>query len=377
MPDPADTFTNDTAARKLSRRAAAAEKRTARRLEFEARQEGERNRNRQMVGVKNETVDPTSITIPARLRSLNEEKVVEMMESMRKVGQINPILVYQYWTDEGADEGADSDLTLVAGRHRVEAAIRLGWTEINVRSFVCDRIEARKLEIAENLHRSELSALERAEHVAEWIRLAEVEADASQVETHHKAGQQPGGVNAAARELGVEKSEAHRSVKIADITVEAKAAAIIAGLADNKSALLEVAGCAAADQVEAVARIAAKKAAAKAKPKAAPTTPKPPPEPEPEAVEQKDDAPSLFDDDPAAAAHRRREVIDQIAGDAEAAAAEDAVEGEADARELFERIVPAFEAMTDAAVRVFSEMTEGYLIGRAQRADAEAETAVA
>ena len=214
-------------------------------------------RNRQMVDVSDETVPPTSISIPDRLRPLSEEKVVEIMESMRKVGQICPILV--------RGEDGYSRLDLVAGRHRLEAAIRLGWTEINVRLFECDQIEARKLEIAENLHRAELSALERAEHVAEWIRLAEVEADASQVETHHKAGQQPGGVNAAARELGVKKSEAHRSVKITDITPEAKAAALAAGLDRNQSALLEIASYAEADQVEAVAKIVARKAAAKPK----------------------------------------------------------------------------------------------------------------
>jgi hypothetical protein len=43
-------------------------------------------------------------------------------------------------------------------------------------------------EIAENLHRADLTALERDKHVAEWIRLA----DASQFETHEpKKAEQP------------------------------------------------------------------------------------------------------------------------------------------------------------------------------------------
>lgn len=53
----------------------------------------------------------------------------------------------------------------------------------------------------------------------------------------------------------MKKSEAHRSVKITDITPEAKAAALAAGLDRNQSALLEIASYADDDQVEAVATI--------------------------------------------------------------------------------------------------------------------------
>jgi hypothetical protein len=74
--------------------------------------------------------------------------------------------------------------------------------------------EARQWEIAENLHRAELSKLERDDLVAEWVKLAE--SDASQSETHQKrARQQPGGINAAARELGIDKDDAYRAVDVA------------------------------------------------------------------------------------------------------------------------------------------------------------------
>ena len=60
--------------------------------------------------------------------------------------------------------------------------------------------------IAENLHRAELNAQERADHIAEWVRLTEEKQknDAAQVAPHRKAGQQPGGINAAVRELGID-----------------------------------------------------------------------------------------------------------------------------------------------------------------------------
>jgi hypothetical protein len=46
-------------------------------------------------------------------------------------------------------------------------------------------------------------------------------------------------VNAAARELGIEKSDAYRAVSVAGLSDEAKAAAREHGLDDNRTALLE------------------------------------------------------------------------------------------------------------------------------------------
>lgn len=70
---------------------------------------------------------------------------------------------------------------------------------------------------------------ERAEHVAEWVRLTEdcqkaerEVAISSQLET--KPGCPESGKRAAARELGLDKGDVHRAVKIAGITDEAKAA---------------------------------------------------------------------------------------------------------------------------------------------------------
>jgi hypothetical protein len=50
-----------------------------------------------------------------------------------------------------------------------------------------------------------------------------------------------GGINAATREHGVDRTEAQRSIKIDASAAEAKAAIVDAGLADNQSALLKIA----------------------------------------------------------------------------------------------------------------------------------------
>jgi ParB family transcriptional regulator, chromosome partitioning protein len=101
-----------------------------------------------------------------RLRHLDENKVSEIGESMRTVGQVNPIIVRDLNRD-------GSVVVLVAGRHRLAAAQRIGMKEIDVVIVEGDDTECRLWEIAENLHRSELTAAERSKHIAEWIRLTE------------------------------------------------------------------------------------------------------------------------------------------------------------------------------------------------------------
>ena len=68
---------------------------------------------------------------------------------------------------------------LVAGRHRVEAMRVIGKDPIPVRIADFDDIEAQLWRISENLHRNELGALERAEQIAEFARLAQEKADAA------------------------------------------------------------------------------------------------------------------------------------------------------------------------------------------------------
>ena len=111
----------------------------------------------------------------------------------------------------------------VAGLHRLEAAKSLGLVEINCVIVEMDETDRRLWEIAENLHRSELTVLERSEHVAEWKRLTEKKESIVLAQLAPKIpGRPEGGMSAAARELGLERTQLHRSVKIDSITDEAK-----------------------------------------------------------------------------------------------------------------------------------------------------------
>jgi hypothetical protein len=69
---------------------------------------------------------------------------------------------------------------------------------------------------------------ERAEHIAEWVRLTGEKAGgatcAGSLPDGRKKGpqHQPSGINAAVRDLGIDRTEAQRSIKIASIAPEAK-----------------------------------------------------------------------------------------------------------------------------------------------------------
>jgi hypothetical protein len=79
--------------------------------------------------------------------------------------------------------------------------------------------------------------------------------------THRKAGQQAGGVNAASRELGIDKHDAHRAAKVASLSPEAKKVARETGLDDNRKALLEAAKAPAEQQAAVIVGFAARKSA--------------------------------------------------------------------------------------------------------------------
>jgi ParB-like chromosome segregation protein Spo0J len=117
----------------------------------------------------------------------------------------------------------------------------LGWEDIPAVVSDGTETEAKMWEIAENLHRADLTVTERSEHIAEWIGLYEKEDKEevlTQVASKPKGGRPEGGVRAASRDLGIELTEAQRAVKIAGLPDEVKKAAKDAGLDDKQSALL-------------------------------------------------------------------------------------------------------------------------------------------
>jgi len=161
--------------------------------------------------------------------------VARLVGSIEQIGLQTPISVR--WAPEGDD---DYSAILIAGAHRLEACRRLEMMFIPVMVHEGSNDEARMWEISENLHRADLTALERSEHVAEWVRLA---GGTKVAQVGPPGGKQPrdAGINAATRALGIGRTDTQRAVKVDSLSPEAKQAARAAGLDDNRTALLKAA----------------------------------------------------------------------------------------------------------------------------------------
>ncbi len=171
------------------------------------------------------------IIIEKNHRPLNQEKLAVIKDSIMKIGQKTPIFVRM----------GKTGLVVVTGRHRLEALRQLGSDSIECIVLNGGQMEARLWRIAENLHRANLTKLQRAEQVTEWRRLIKQERRVGQVA--QPGGRQPEdkGISRAAEQLGTTRDDIRRSEAIAGIAPQAKKAAAAAGMADNQSALLKIA----------------------------------------------------------------------------------------------------------------------------------------
>lgn len=105
------------------------------------------------------------IEVGERLRAVDADYVALIAESLTERGLDTPIIV--------TAAGADGRHTLIAGGHRVAAARLAGWSEIAAKVVAADELQAKLIEIDENLIRRELSALDRAVFLAERKRIYE------------------------------------------------------------------------------------------------------------------------------------------------------------------------------------------------------------
>jgi ParB family transcriptional regulator, chromosome partitioning protein len=178
------------------------------------------------------------LDFPKNARPTHAKKVGALVKSIRLLGLQYPPTVIE----------RGSRYMLVSGRHRVEAMRVIGKDQIPVRVVDFDDIEARLWAISENLHRNELSALQRSEQIAEYAKLtkerqatADVAVVSAQVAPKPQGGRPESGDRLVARELNISRREIERSQTIASLPPEVKAKAADLGLDDNQSALLQAA----------------------------------------------------------------------------------------------------------------------------------------
>lgn len=168
--------------------------------------------------IERETLFISNVTVPAhRARGLNPEAVARLAESIKRLGLQTPISV-RY-------DDASGDVVLVAGLHRLEAMRSLGEETIPAVYTTGTTDEARMWELAENLHRAELSEAERREHVAEWVALTAEKVCHGGTPLPGGAQPKESGIRKAAKELGLPVSSVKRAVDAESLSPDAKALA--------------------------------------------------------------------------------------------------------------------------------------------------------
>ncbi len=105
-------------------------------------------------------ININDIKINPGRREAAPEAVQRLSESIAEVGMMNPITV-------------TGDYTLIAGLHRLEAAKKLGWTEVECRISDMDSLHTELAEIDENVIRTGLSDLELSELLARRKKIYE------------------------------------------------------------------------------------------------------------------------------------------------------------------------------------------------------------
>ncbi|MGY3117277.1 hypothetical protein ACVWXQ_001212 [Bradyrhizobium sp. S3.14.4] len=160
------------------------------------------------------------IHIPPGRRALDENTVVNLMRSIERLGLQSPPSI-RFATVMIDAEECDGWPVLVAGRHRLEAMRRLGHMWITCIALNISDVDAELTEISENLHRAELTVLQRDEQIARWIELTTIKPDISDDDAKPAQAAQvsggrgkKGGLSEASRELGIERTDAIRAAKV-------------------------------------------------------------------------------------------------------------------------------------------------------------------
>lgn len=194
----------------------------------------------------------SAIDATGRLRPVDRSHAQMIAASMNESGLIQPIVVRA--------DASGNGLKLVVGGHRLCGAEINGWDEIAAILIECSDDEARQIEIDENLARKELTALERAEFLAERKRIYETLHPEAANGKAKKPKTEKGKVanlatfarfsKDAAKSTGLGERTVQRACELA-ASLSPEAIALIRGtkLADNQAQLQALAALAPADQV--------------------------------------------------------------------------------------------------------------------------------
>lgn len=144
-----------------------------------------------------------SVIVGQRHRALDPSKVEALAESIDALGLQQPISVHM---------NGDDEVHLVAGLHRLEAARKLRWEQIDASFITMSPAKREMWEIAENLFRVDLSKDQRDEHIRRYAELIEqAEAEAEKIPVPQNAALEIGYKNPPKRPKGTARKVAEET----------------------------------------------------------------------------------------------------------------------------------------------------------------------
>lgn len=161
------------------------------------------------------------IELGKRHREVDAAAVDLLATSLSSIGLRTPISVRHYEPRPDWLPGPPGDaMLLLSGAHRLAAAKQLGWQQIEcIVYFDGDEIDAELWEIAENLHRAELTKAQRDDHIRRYAELlakrqAETPQTAAKLSVRGRRGEgRPSGVaSKIAAETGLSKDTVERAL---------------------------------------------------------------------------------------------------------------------------------------------------------------------
>jgi ParB-like chromosome segregation protein Spo0J len=172
---------------------------------------------------KIELLDVELIEAHSRLRPVEDASVDRLAASIESIGMQTPISV-RYFSERPTGMPGDTDdaLVLMAGAHRLAAAKKLGWQKIEcfVHYDSAD-IDAQLWEIAENLHRADLTKDQRDDQIRRYAELLGQRGEVStQVASKPQGGRPQGVATKIAAETGISADTVRRALNPARVQAE-------------------------------------------------------------------------------------------------------------------------------------------------------------
>jgi len=188
--------------------------------------------------VKTKLLPVAEILVGKRWRAPQADQVSEMRQSLRHTGQLSSIGVRAADREKGE---TGSPWVLVFGATRLVAAREEGWAKIRAAVLKGSDVDFEIAELVENLHRGELSKLDRDRQLVRYLDLMMSGEVLRGARAKPTGGRPRGGLREAARQLGIPESTVRDALKAATITDEGARAVTDLGLADKPASYRKVA----------------------------------------------------------------------------------------------------------------------------------------